>query len=101
LTLKTEQPADPEAVWVIVDGVNLPRREWFYLLTEDEPGTINYGTVGRRPIPTDKFCRSYAELAEWLSTYGFIPTARDFFSPTPDEIHKAVESIVRRVTRPH
>ncbi len=95
----TEAPPHSSVVWVIVGKVQQPRTRWTYTLTEDQPGSPNDGPIRDRLLPTDRLCRSYAELCVWLQTYGCPPPPPDYFTPTPEEIDEGIESILRRVTR--
>jgi len=100
LTVTTELLSHSTAVWVTVAGVQQPRTRWTYTLTQDIPGSPNDSPIRDRPIPTDKLCRSYAELFVQLYRYGFQPPPPDYFTPTPEEQAEGVDSIVRGVMRP-
>ena len=87
MTGGTEPPPSPSFVWVIVEEVHKPRTVWTYrtyTLPEDQP---------------DLLCRSYTELCACLHTYGMTPPPADYFTPTPEEQAKGVDSIVRGVMR--
>src|SRR5215471_13895982 len=71
----------PTLVWVTVAGVQHSRRRWTYTLTEDNPGRLNDGTSGDRPIPPDMLCCSYPELFDWLYLYGFTPPTPGLLRP--------------------
>ena len=100
LTITTADPTDPDVVWVKVNGVQKPRTQWTYLLSQDEPGRPRDTDIHDRPITKDKLCHSYTELCAWLHTYGFTPPPPEYFAPTPDEIAEGVDSIARPVIRP-
>ncbi|HKC93831.1 MAG TPA: hypothetical protein VKB81_07395 [Nitrospira sp.] len=87
----------PTLVWVTVAGVQHSRTRWTYTLTEDNPGSLNDGTSGDRPIPPDMLCDSYLDLFDWLRLYGFTPPPLDYFAPTPQELDEGAESILRQV----
>ena len=100
VTVKTEYLPHSTVVWVTVAGVQQPRTRWTYTLTQDIPGSPNDSPIRDRPLPTDKLCRSYAELFVQLYRYGFAPPPPDYFTPTREEIDEGIESILRRVIRP-
>jgi len=95
--MRTEAPPQSSVLWVTVGKVHEPRTRWTYTLTEDTPGTSNDGPMRDRPVPTERLCRSYAELCVWLQTYGYPPPPPDYFAPTPEEVDEGIESILRRV----
>ena len=95
--MTTEPLPQPPVVWVTVAGVQHSRRRWTYTLTEDNPGRLNDGTSGDRPIPPDMLCCSYPELFDWLYLYGFTPPPPDYFAPTPQEQDEGAEAILRPV----
>ena len=90
----------PTVVWVTVAGVQHSPTRWTYTLTEDNPGSLNDGTSGDRPIPPDMLCSCYLDLFDWLCLYGFTPPPPDYFAPTREEIDEGFEWIVRPVPRP-
>src|SRR5262245_54611099 len=100
VTVKTEYLPHSSVLWVTVAGVRSSRTRWTYTLTEDKPSSPNDGSLRERPLPTDRLCRSYAELRLWLLTYGWPPPPPDFFTPTREEIDEGIESILRQVMRP-
>jgi hypothetical protein len=97
--MTTDPPPHPTVVWVMVNGVTQPRTHWTYLLSQDEPGRSRDVDSHDRPVPSDRLCYSYTELCVWLQTYGFTPPPPDYFTPTPEELDRGAESIVRPVTR--
>jgi len=87
----------PTVVWVTVAGVQHSPTRWTYTLTEDNPGSLNDGTSGDRPIPPDMLCDSYLDLFDWLCLYGFTVPPPDYFAPTCQEQNEGAESILRQV----
>jgi len=97
VTVETEPMPDPTLVWVTVSGVQHSPMLWTYTLTEGKFGSLNDGTSGDRPLPTEKRCYSYLELFNWLCLYGFTPPPPDYFAPTFQELDEGAESILRPV----
>jgi len=95
--MKTAHTPHPTVLWVTVAGIQHSPTRWTYTLTEDKSGSLNDGTSGDRPIPTEKRCYSYLELFDWLCLYGFTPPPPDYFAPTPQELEEGDESILRQV----
>jgi len=97
LTVETEPLPHPTVVWVTVAGVQHSPTRWTYTLTEANPGSLNDGPSGDRPLPSDKRCDSYFELFDWLCLYGFTPPPPGYFAPTPREQDEGAASILRPV----
>jgi len=95
--MKTEHTPHPTVLWVTVARVQHSPPRWTYTLTEDNTGSLNDGTSGDRPLPTDKRCYSYLELFDWLCLYGVTPPPPDYFTPTFRELDERAESILRPV----
>ena len=88
---------NPTVVWVTVAGVQHTPTRWTYMLTEDNPASLNDRTSGDRPLPTEKRCYSYPELCDWLCFYGFTPPSANYFAHTRQEQDEGAKSILRPV----
>ena len=100
MTVTTEKQRQPKGMWVTVDRVTQAWDQWFYTLTDEEPGSPRSCTIHNRQTPINQHCRSYTELCAWLHIYGLTPPPLEYFASTPEEQAAGAESIVRPLVRP-